>query len=272
MPQGIHCVIFMGVLVKNILKLENLYHRSKDRIKNLGEVFTPESYVEEMLNLIEKDRKEIWANEEISFFEPCCGHGNIVLSIYRRRLEAIYRKMASRGMKEASYYAVANALNTLWAIDIDSKNVENCRSRVFRETLNFLKDKQGLEDDFSVFKNRDFIGHVLCTINWHIDENETLSALSNSKQVKEKFTQTKIGARWLSRNEHRPIDFTISWASFFEQHESNGVIPFQYQKSLRFIDSILNGSNKTQNEFYFAAIVIEVSKEKTSRTLVAMVA
>ncbi|MFN8369586.1 MAG: hypothetical protein U0T83_03050 [Bacteriovoracaceae bacterium] len=128
--------------MSTIIDLEKLFHRSKDRIKDLGEVFTPESYVEDMLNLLAKDNRGLWSDEEISFFEPCAGHGNIVLAIYKRRLEAIYKKAVSQGLSnktdEAPFYAVANAINTLWAIDIDSKNVENCRSRILSTTLNFF--------------------------------------------------------------------------------------------------------------------------------------
>lgn len=42
--------------MKNLVKIEELSHRSKERIKNLGEVFTPESYVEDMLSLLAKDK------------------------------------------------------------------------------------------------------------------------------------------------------------------------------------------------------------------------
>ena len=95
-----------------IVDMEGLFHRSKCRIKNLGEVFTPESYVEEMLDLLAKNKRGIWSDEEISFFEPCAGHGNIVLPIYKRRLEGIYKKAVAQGNRDAAHYAVANALNT----------------------------------------------------------------------------------------------------------------------------------------------------------------
>ena len=68
--------------MSNIVDLEKLFHRSKDRIKDLGEVFTPESYVEDMLNLLSKDKRGLWSDEDVTFFEPCAGHGNIVLPIY----------------------------------------------------------------------------------------------------------------------------------------------------------------------------------------------
>ncbi|PXW87753.1 hypothetical protein C8R34_1091 [Nitrosomonas sp. Nm84] len=103
--------------MSKIVDLEKLFHRNKDRIKDLGEVFTPISCVESMLNLLAKDNRSLWSDEEISFFEPCAGHGNIVIPIYKRRLEGIYKKAADQGLSGktsgAPFYAVTNALNTL---------------------------------------------------------------------------------------------------------------------------------------------------------------
>ena len=172
-----------------------LNHRSKKRIQDLGEVFTPEAYVEEMLDLLAKDKKNFWSDEDVVFFEPCCGHGNIVLPIYRRRLEAIYKKALAQGFgktKEAPLYAVANALNTLWAIDIDEKNVENTRSRVLHESIEFLKYKLNINNNLTLIsKNKEFFSHVLSALRWHIDENETLSALSSDKNAKASANMTK---------------------------------------------------------------------------------
>lgn len=183
--------LFVGLVstgdraMSNIVDLKNLFHRSKERIKDLGEVFTPESYVEDMLNLLAKDKRGLWSDEGVSFFEPCCGHGNIVLSIYKRRLDSIYRKALQQGVREAAYYTVANALNTLWAIDIDPKNVENCRSRVLSATLDFLKTKLEIKSNTVLLsKKRDFFAHVLSAIKWHIDENETLSALPLDSMIR----------------------------------------------------------------------------------------
>jgi hypothetical protein len=251
--------------MSNIVDLEKLFHRSKDRIRDLGEVFTPDSYVEEMLSLLAKDKRGLWSDEEISFFEPCSGHGNIVLPIYRRRLDGIYKKAVSQGLSnktaEAPYYAVANALNTLWAIDIDPKNVENCRSRVLSATLDFLKEKLETKNDSNLFsKKRDFFAHVLSAIKWHIDENETLSALSKPENAKAIANLTKSGATWFSRNGHQPMDFDLSWVNFYESCESSKTIPLEYERSLRFIDAVLTGKLRGFEDYEFAKAVIEIAK------------
>jgi len=82
--------------MQNIISIGNLFHRSRERIRDLGEVFTPDKYVEDMLDLLGQECKNFWANENRVFFEPCCGHGNIVLAIYRRRLQAIYQQAVTQ--------------------------------------------------------------------------------------------------------------------------------------------------------------------------------
>ena len=228
--------------------LSSLNHRSKKRIQDLGEVFTPETYVEEMLDLLAKDKRNFWSDEDIVFFEPCCGHGNIVLPIYRRRLEAIYKKAIAQGFgktKEAPLYAVANALNTLWAIDIDEKNVENTRSRVLHESIEFLKQKLNINNNQTLIsKNKEFFSHVLSALRWHIDENETLSALSTDKDAKASANMTKAGSKWFSQNGHNEIDFDLTWVSFFESCESSKTVPLEYERSVKFIDSFVSGKIK----------------------------
>lgn len=249
--------------MSNIVDLEKLFHRSKDRINDLGEVFTPESYVEDMLNLMAKDKRNFWSDEDNTFFEPCSGHGNIVLPIYKRRLESIYKKALSQGIRDAAYYAVANALNTLWAIDIDSKNIENCRSRMLSATLDFLKTKLDIKNDYSLLsKKRDFFAHILSAIKWHIDVNETLSALSNPESAKANASLTKSGAKWFSQNGHNQLDFDLTWVIFYKECEAANTMPLEHQRSLRFVDSVLTGKIRGFEDFEFAKIVIEINKEK----------
>lgn len=252
-----------------ILDLECLYHRNRNRIKELGEVFTPESYVEDMLDLLGKDKRGIWSDEEITFFEPCSGHGNIVLSVYKRRLAGIYKKAISKGLttkvSEAPYYAVANALNTLWAIDIDPKNIENCRSRVLATTLEFLKEKLGLKSDHILIeKKREFFAHALSAIRWHIDENETLSALSNQEDAKSSANLTKSGRKWFSQNGHYPMDFDLTWMNFYEFCENSNTVPLEYERSVRFIDSLMSGRIRGFEDFEFAKVIIEIGKSQNS--------
>ena len=116
--------------MSNAVEAETLFQRSLERVKNLGEVFTPPSSVEDMLKLLSGGKRGFWGDEEKVFFEPNCGHGNIVIAIYQKRLQALYKKAQAQNNKDAVLFAIANAINTLWAIDIDATNVNQCRNRV----------------------------------------------------------------------------------------------------------------------------------------------
>ena len=63
---------------------ENLI-KSKARVKQHGEVFTPEFIVKQMCDLCEPEISQI--NKKI--FEPTCGNGNFLVEILRRKLEKI---------------------------------------------------------------------------------------------------------------------------------------------------------------------------------------
>lgn len=249
--------------MSTILDLEKLFHRSKARIKDLGEVFTPEAYVEDMLNLLAKDKRGIWSDEDVTFFEPCSGHGNIVLQIFRKRLEAFHKKAASRGTNEAAFFAVANSINTLWAIDIDRKNIENCRSRVFAAAVDFLKAKLNVKSESALFaKNRDFFAHMVAAIKWHINENETLSALTPPEFAKSRASLTRAGAKWISSNGHRQLNFDLTWVTFYKQCVSNNTAPLQYERSLRFVETVISGRVRGFDEFDFAKSVISSDRLK----------
>lgn len=230
--------------MSNIIKLEEIFQRSRARVKGLGEVFTPESYVEQMLDLLAKDKRSFWSDEDLVFFEPSCGHGNIVLPIFRKRLEAFYKKFLIHGAKEAVFYAVANSLNTLWAIDIDFKNVVECRQRVLDATVEFFSEKMNRNSPEDIFKKYDdFFAHVICAINWHIHENETLSALNSSEAVMSA-NCTKAGSKWFAKNGHRPLQFETTWAKYYEYCESKGATVIQYERALKFLKSITSKSNR----------------------------
>lgn len=252
--------------MSNLIDISSLSHRSRDRVRDLGEVFTPESYVEEMLDILGKDKKNFWSDEDVVFFEPCCGHGNIVLPIYRRRLEAIYKKAVFQGFgktKEAPLYAVANALNTLWAIDIDPKNIENTRARILQETVKFLKEKLNISTTHSLIaKNKEFFTHVISAVKWHIDENETLSALSSEKTAKQNASLTKSGAKWFAQNGHNELDFDLTWVNFFESCEESKTIPLEYERSSKFMDAVISGRLKGFDEFNFAKVIFVTSKNE----------
>lgn len=233
------------------------YHRTRNRIRVLGEVFTPEQYVENMLDLIATRKSKLWSDENVSFFEPCCGHGNIVLPIFKRRLSSFLKKAEPTLKEEAPFYAVANAINTLWAIDIDIKNVEDCQRRLLHASMDFILEHIHEENFKKVLRKKsDFFAHFLAAVRWHIVQNEAISALSTTEQSAAIASITKTGKLWLSKNGHNPLDFKFDWCTYFRECQFNDTIPLDYERALRFIKAAEKGIVRGFEDFSFAKDVI----------------
>lgn len=253
--------------MSNVLQLDQIFQRSRERVKGLGEVFTPETYVEEMLDILGKDKRGFWSDETIGFFEPSCGHGNIVLPIYRRRLEAIYKKAIGATYKEACLYAVANALNGLWAVDIDKKNIQQCRSRILAATVEFIQAKLEYSSTRTMLKKHTaFIAHVLCAIAWQIQENETLSSLSSSESAKRSAGITRSGQNWFNKNGHKQIDFELTWVKRFECLESKGTVSIEYEKAMRLLKNLNEGTVRSAPEFDFIESLVPDSDNQSKKS------
>ncbi|MCY4321699.1 MAG: hypothetical protein OXC37_04785 [Bdellovibrionaceae bacterium] len=223
---------------KSILHL--IHHRSKNRIRDFGEVFTPEKYVNQMLDMLDKS---VWTDTNTVFYEPTCGHGNFVEAIVKRRLKAFFKQAKRQKIEEAHFYAVANTLNNLWAIDIDSKNISLCRERVKAFIFGFLTEN----DKINPFtrENKDFLTHVLCCIDWQIHENEALSCLEkDSVKAKKLADKTAISREWLKKNKHKPINFEMNWCQYFKSCKKENIVPSEYTNKFRLVSSLIDDKKK----------------------------
>ena len=230
--------------VNNIVSF--MHHRSEQRIRDLGEVFTPEKYVNQMLDMLDKS---VWIDTNTIFFEPTCGHGNFVEAIVKRRLNSFFKKASRQKTKKPHFYAVANTLNNLWAIDVDKENVKLCRNRVWKTVLNFLIKNEKKTNNVNIFiqNNRDFFFHVRHCLNWQIHENEMLSCLEDDpKKAKEASDKTNVSRKWFKKNGHKPIDFELTWCAYFNNSRKS-------KQNLKFINSFNKSiENKDFKEIDFA--------------------
>jgi type I restriction-modification system DNA methylase subunit len=65
--------------------------KSKQRVADHGEVFTPAWMVEAMLDLVKGETERI----DSRFLEPACGDGNFLVQILRRKLARVQLENAS---------------------------------------------------------------------------------------------------------------------------------------------------------------------------------
>lgn len=236
------------------------HHRNRERVKDMGEVFTPEQYVQQMLALFDE---KLWSDENMVFFEPACGHGNIALAIVERRINALVKKYVQAGIDQPVLHAVATTIHTIWAVDICPLNVHLTRKRIIDMVVRKLQTT-----DFKIrrLEMNDYIIHVLCTLMWQIHENETLSALSGQSTAQTKASQTKIGESWIKANTHKPINFDMDWCEFYERSKARNTVPLLYEKTARFLESSIDSGNRPGFEdLSFARDAMRVLSEPHSR-------
>lgn len=108
--------------------------KSKDRVKQHGEVFTPDSIVNDMLDLVDKSvldtidmstEEGIWEYINKTYLEPSCGNGNFLVRILDRKLAAVQKLP-----REQWEFGLVVALSKIYAIDIQDDNVIESRARL----------------------------------------------------------------------------------------------------------------------------------------------
>ncbi|MBE9108251.1 N-6 DNA methylase [Nodosilinea sp. LEGE 07298] len=115
------------------------YVKSKQRVADHGEVFTPAWMVEAMLDLVKAETERI----DSRFLEPACGSGNFLVQIVQRKLAAVELKYGKSDF-ERQHYALLG-LMCIYGIELLADNIAECRANVleiFAEYLNL----EGLDD------------------------------------------------------------------------------------------------------------------------------
>lgn len=104
--------------------------KSKENVKDFGEVFTPDSIVNDMLTLVDNALKEenITPEQYImkTYLEPSCGDGQFLVRILDRKLACI-KIHIPKGQHEL---ALIKALTTIYGVDIQSINVQTSKRRM----------------------------------------------------------------------------------------------------------------------------------------------
>lgn len=91
--------------------------KSRKRVSDFAEVYTPKFIVADMCDLIPDD---VWEDIGSRFLEPACGNGNFLAEILERKLSRC--KNTEQGLK---------ALKSIFGIDIQQDNVEESKMRLF---------------------------------------------------------------------------------------------------------------------------------------------
>lgn len=107
--------------------------KSKQRVADHGEVFTPPWMVEAMLDLVKPETERIDAR----FLEPACGSGNFIVQILRRKLVAVERKYGKSDF-ERRHFALLG-LMCIYGIELLADNIAECRANVLEVFADYLQ-------------------------------------------------------------------------------------------------------------------------------------
>ena len=106
--------------------------KSKKRVADHGEVFTPPWMVEAMLDLVKGESERI----DSRFLEPACGSGNFLVHIVRRKLAAVELKYGKSEF-ERRHFALL-ALMCTYGIELLPDNIAECRANLLEIFAEYL--------------------------------------------------------------------------------------------------------------------------------------
>ncbi|MFO0803254.1 MAG: N-6 DNA methylase [Gemmataceae bacterium] len=98
--------------------------KSKARVADHGEVFTPPNIVEAMLDLVKDETERI----DSRFLEPACGSGNFLVRVLQRKLDAVDRKYGKSDFERRNYALLG--LMCIYGIELLADNIAECRANM----------------------------------------------------------------------------------------------------------------------------------------------
>ncbi len=106
--------------------------KSKQRVADHGEVFTPMWLVEAMLDLVRDETERINSR----FLEPACGSGNFLTQILKRKLAAVELKYGKSDF-DRSHYALLG-LMCIYGIELLTDNIDECHANLLEIFAEYL--------------------------------------------------------------------------------------------------------------------------------------
>src|SRR6516164_11290575 len=106
--------------------------KSKKRVVDHGEVFTPPWIVEAMLNLVKDETERI----DSRFLEPACGSGNFLVRALQRKLAAVELKFGKSDFEKRHYALLA--LMCFYGIEVLADNIAECQVNMLEILAEYL--------------------------------------------------------------------------------------------------------------------------------------
>ena len=206
-----------------VIQTEKLI-KSKDRVKQHGEVFTPSWMVEKMLDELHEETSNIYK----TILEPSAGNGNFLTAILSRKLKSIETTYA--GEEHFWCEKALLALSSIYGIEIQQDNVREARGAMLTTLVTWFNAHQ-LKPKEDVYKSAKLI--INTNIVWgdtlkqqHLDG--TPIVMSEWKQAKPRTAQVKripfFFGHQLKKNNNQDQIFQ-GQLSLFDEPEAKPTMP-----------------------------------------------
>jgi hypothetical protein len=107
--------------------------KSKKRVDDHGEVFTPEWMVDDMLDLVKGETERI----DSRFLETACGSGNFLKRVLQRKLAAVEIKFGKSDFEKRQYALLG--LMCIYGIELLADNITECRANLLEIFSEYLR-------------------------------------------------------------------------------------------------------------------------------------
>ena len=121
--------------------------KSKRRVADHGEVFTPPWMVDAMLDLVKGETERI----DSRFLEPACGSGNFLVRVLQRKLAAVEIKFGKSEFEKRQYALLA--LMCIYGIELLSDNIAECRANL----LDIFAEYLGIDETDDLYSAASFV-------------------------------------------------------------------------------------------------------------------
>jgi hypothetical protein len=121
--------------------------RSRQRVADHGEVFTPPWLVEKMLDLVKGESERI----DSRFLEPACGSGNFLVPVLQRKLATV-EQTYGKSPFEKRHYALLG-LTCIYGIELLADNIAECRANMLEVFAAYL----GLEETDELYRAASYV-------------------------------------------------------------------------------------------------------------------
>lgn len=182
--------------------------RSSERARDLGEVFTPEGTVHDMLDLLQD------INYASKFLEPGCGSGNFLVEILSRKIDMVSRlpevatPLKSGRISEFEFKCVV-ALASIYGVDIDPLNIQEARERL----LEVFKEK------YRSLAKKDIPDYLKAAVDHVLEMNILLGDLVNAPEKIEVIEYSELPNQRIKQRVFRFSDLIFPEDEVFEDND-----------------------------------------------------